>query len=240
MTTNHVADQSTHDTGAPVDASQPEQSQQAEDASRQLLAKARYDAFRLMTEARDEAEMILDEAKAEAAGTKKAAELTAASAAGRADEESNKIIESAREEAAAIVARAHRTAGEQESSEDGDQLEAEHKALSERVSTLRSLASQLEDRFAALAATAGTPAPDRASTPTHPADASQDRAAPIIDYSPVVDPKPKDDAKTPATESDNRESFYNRRSANLPRLGEEGGRSAFNMTRLMREAMETD
>ena len=240
MTTNHVTDQTTHDTRARVDASQGEQSQQAEDASRQLLAKARYDAFRLMTEARDEAETILDEARAEAAGTKKAAELTAASRAERAEEESNKIIESAREEAAAIVARAHRTAGEQESSEDGDQLEAEHKALSERVSTLRVLASQLEDRFAALAATAGSPAPDPASTPTPPTAESQDRAAPAIDYSPAVEPKPKDEATTPAAESDDRQSFYNRRSANLPRLGEDGGRSALNMTRMMREALESD
>ena len=36
-----------------------------------------------------------------------------------------------------------------------------------------------------------------------------------------------------------RGSFYNRRSAKLPRLGDDGGRGALDMTRAMREALDT-
>ncbi len=253
MTTDRVTDHKMHENDTSVDTFDEEKAQQAEDASRQLLAKARYDAFRLMTESREEAETILDEAKAEVAGTKHAAELTAASTAEKADKEAKDIIESAHEEAAAIVASAHRTAGEQRVIADGDQLEAEHQALSDRVSTLRSLASQLEDRFAALASTAGArePEPIPEVTDTHTSDAktpvpeapsAENPAtnAPTIDYSPAVAPKPKDTADSQSANTDERESFYNRRSANLPRLGEDGGRSALNMTRLMRESLEHD
>lgn len=235
MTTKHVTEQSMHDTDTTVGASTADQADQAEDASRQLLAKARYDAFRLMTEARDEAETILDEAKAEAAGMRKAAELTAESTADKADAAAKAIVESAHEEAATIVARAHRSAGEQQPIEDGEQLEAEHKALSERVSTLRALADQLEDRFAALATTVTDPAPE--PTPTSEVATADDSS---IDYAPAVAPQPKATPEDASTDSDHRESFYNRRSAKLPRLGEDGGRSALNMTRMMRETLESD
>jgi len=235
MTTKHVTEQSMHGTDTTVGASVADQTDQAEDASRQLLAKARYDAFRLMTEARDEAETILDEARAEAAGTRTAAELTAESTADKADTAAKAIIESAHEEAATIVARAHRTAGEQQPVEDGEQLEAEHKALSDRVSTLRSLADQLEDRFAALAKTVADPESER--TPTTDVAAADNSG---IDYAPSVAPQTKATREDASTGSDDRESFYNHHSANLPRLGEEGGRSAFNMTRMMRETMEND
>ncbi len=224
--TSHDADESAH--GAV--------SEQAEDASRQLLAKARYDAFRLMTEARDEAETILDEARAEAKGTKDAAEITAASATEKAETRAAEIVESAHQEAATIVAGAHRKAGEEPPVADGAALEAEHKALSERVSTLRTLADQLEDRFAALARTADpTSTEPSSSVQTSPSD------SPKMDYSPAVPPKPKAEPVVETLTSDaDRDSFYNRRSANLPRLGEDGGRSALDMTRAMRQSLETD
>ncbi len=250
MTTKHATDQSVHDTNAHVDESEAEQSQLAEDTSRQLLAKARYDAFGLMTEARNEAEAILDEARAEAAGTRKAAEITAVTVAESAKAEADGIIESAREEAAAIVASAHRTAGEETSPDDSNHLEAEHRALSERVSTLRSLAAQLEERFAALATTAGTPNPEpapeplteQASKPPSVPRTSEtpEKAVPAIDSSPSVADDPKAAQEPAPAETEDRQSFYNRRSAMLPHLGEDGGRSALNMTRMMREALERD
>jgi cell division septum initiation protein DivIVA len=243
MTTKHITDQEVHGSDAAVDPVHPDSTQQAEDASRQLLAKARYDAFRLMTEARDEAETILDEARAEAGGTKKAAELTMESMAEKADSDAAAIIESAREEAATIVASAHRTAGEQRMVEEKDELEAEHQALSDRVSTLRTLADQLEDRFAALAA----PSTENAASEAQARDATTTEdsptpgvSSPTIDYSPSAE-HPTDDEKNAEPEvTAERDSFYNRRSANLPRIGEEGGRSTFDMTRSMRKLMETD
>jgi vacuolar-type H+-ATPase subunit H len=236
MTTKHITEQALHDPDTVVDHA-ARSTQQAEDASRELLAKARYDAFRLMTEARDEAETILDEARAEAAGTKNAAEITAKSVTEKAAGDSAQILESAREEAAGIVASAHREAGEQHSVEDKDELEKEHKALSDRVSTLRTLADHLEDRFAALAESGGkqvTPPEDQVD------DTEGNESPPSIDYTPSVPPPQRDKEESKSEEADERGSFYNRRSANLPRLGEEGGRGAFDMTRSMRQSMETD
>ncbi len=231
MTTKQITDQSTPDSTAPVNGAAAESAESAEDASRQLLAKARYDAFRLMTEARDEAETILDEARAEATQIAEAANTAVEAARDEADVERAAIIESAREEAAAIVASAYREAGERKppATTDAD-LKAEHRALSERVSTLRGLADQLEDRFAALAATA---APD-------PVPASKSKAVPTIDYSPSVDPVSREPKDTVPTEAEDKRSFYDRRSAKLPRLGEDGGRGALNMTRSIRESLESE
>lgn len=238
MTTKHVTNGTTQDVDqsagtAGEEAALDAVAEHAEDASRELLAKARYDAFRLMTEARDEAETILDEARAEATGTTEAAEILANSTAEKAKSQAAAIVESAHEEAATIVAGAHRRAGEETANADGAALEAEHKALSERVSTLRTIADQLEDRFAALAKTADPdPSPSPASKPAN---------VPKIDYSPSVAPKAAvEPAEEAGTTEEERGSFYNRRSANLPRLGDDGGRSALDMTRAMRQSLESE
>ena len=231
MTTDQVTDETTPSAGAELEA--------AEDASRQLLAKARYDAFRLMTEARDEAEQILDEAKAEAAGAKKAAKVAADAVSEKARADAAAIVESAQEEAAAIVATSHRVAGEMNPPGRESALEAEHEALSQRVSTLRTLADQLEDRFAALAQTAGSHRVETAD-PSADASAPEDPSA-VLDYSPSVAPPPRPEVTSePEVPQEERGSFYNRRSANLPRLGADGGRGALDMTRSLRESLETD
>ena len=183
MTTKHITEQEVHGTDVPTDHVDADTAQQAEVASRELLAKARYDAFRLMTEARDEAETILDEARAEAAGTKKAAEITAETVATKAAHDAAVIVESAREEAATIVAGAHRSSVEQRMIEENDELEAEHQALSDRVSTLRTLATQLDDRFAALAA----PAAEVAEPEDAPEEVAPDLRSRTVDSSPSVE-----------------------------------------------------
>jgi vacuolar-type H+-ATPase subunit E/Vma4 len=238
MTTKHMTDDTSHDVDQSTGSVGGEMvveaaTEQAEDASRELLAKARYDAFRLMTEARDEAETILDEVRAEASGKTDAAKILATSTGEKAKAQAAEIVESAHEEAATIVAGAHRRAGEEAAAADGAALEAEHKALSERVSSLRTIADQLEDRFAALAKTAD---PDRAqSTISQPSETTK------IDYSPSVAPNATDEPVVePETPEPERDSFYNRRSANLPRLGDEGGRSALDMTRTLRQSLETE
>lgn len=238
MTTDQTIDGSAAAGEAALDAAADTARQKTEDASRELLAKARYDAFKLMTEASQEAETILDEARAEAAGTVKAAQLSAESTAAKANSDAKKTLIAAKEEAAVLVARAHRTAGEVSVPEDPSTLQAEHRALSERVSTLRTLADQLEDRFAALADTASTLPED---SDTSPATPQPEKATSEVDHEPAVAPRPtKEEPKEFDPPLEERDSFYNRRSANLPRLGEEGGRSAFDMTRSMREALDTE
>jgi hypothetical protein len=234
MTTRQIANQSTDSSGNTADSADGGSRQEVESASRELLAKARYDAFSLMTEARGEAETILDEARAEATGTLTAARITAESTTSKAKANADATKLAALEDAAAIVASAHRTAGEQSPPEDSVALNDEHRALSERVSTLRTIADQLEDRFAALAMTAGI-SPARATDSS--SDATRSNPAPALDYSPSIPTPVKDEvAVTPDEREIERDSFYNRRSANLPRLGEDGGRSALTMTRMLRES----
>ncbi len=230
MTTRQIANQSTDGGGNTADNADVASRQEVESVSRDLLAKARYDAFRLMTEARGEAETILDEARAEATGTLTAARIAAEATATKAKSDADATKLAAIEDAAAIVASAHRTAGEQSQPEDSVALKDEHRALSERVSTLRTIADQLEDRFTALAMTAGT-------SPARAADATRRNPVPVLDDSPSVPTTANDEVAAAPVERDiERDSFYNRRSAKLPRLGEDGGRSALAMTRMFRES----
>ena len=189
-----------------------------DDTAKKVLAKARYDAFRLVTDAREEAESILDEARAEAAAIVHEAEAKAEA-----------IIEEARAEVHEVEAE-HIDDAPNTTSAVSD-LEAEHNELTERVGSLRALADQLEERFAALAATADAAAEEAVDT----------TPGTTLDYSPSV-PAPKrpvvedDDGEVPmGTE---RGSFYSRRSAKLPSIGEAGGKSALDMMRSIRETLE--
>jgi F0F1-type ATP synthase membrane subunit b/b' len=190
----------------------------AADEAKAVLAKARYEAFRLVTDARNEAEEILDQARAEAEAIRNEAEMQAES----------------------IVDAAHLRAGEVtppepsgESAESVAQLEQEHEELTQRVSSLRTLADQLEERFAALAAHATAPRPELEEPPR-----------PVLDYSPSVAAPPPAEATDELDDSTDddvvpeRGSFYSRRSAKLPRIGEAGGQSALDMMRTMRESID--
>lgn len=203
----------------------------ANERAKGILATSRYEAFRLVTDARTEAETIIEEARSEAAGIVKAAEMTATSKIEDAEAHATEIIEAAERQASQPTT----TTLPQADSGTGS-LEAEHRQLSERVSSLRVLADQLERRFAALAATS--------SNGGEPADAPQARRVTTLDYSPSV-PPPSSDVEPiieppPAEEDPVRGSFYSRRSANLPRIGEAGGKSALEMTRSIRRRLEND
>lgn len=196
----------------------------AADEAKQILAKARYEAFRLMTDAREEAEEILEQARAEAASIRNEAELQAES-----------IVDAAHMQADEVRGAAP-PPEPTETAESVAQLEQEHEELTERVTSLRALADQLEERFAALAANAAAPRAELDEPPR-----------PVLDYSPSVPPPPRepqvvvDDADPPSsTESEpaERGSFYSRRSAKLPRIGDAGGHSALDMMRSIREAFD--
>ena len=184
----------------------------------ELLARTRYEAFRLVTEARQEAEEILDEARAEAARILKDAEVQAESIVDAAHVRSKEIIGSAEPDP------------DPQAAEAVANLEHEHEELTQRVSSLRTLADQLEERFAALAATANA---------THPAIEEPPR--PVLDYSPSVPhpvtAKAADAEDEPETE---RGSFYSRRSAKLPRIGDAGGKGALDMMRSLRETFDDE
>jgi len=207
---------------------------EANEEAKQILARSRYEAFRLVTEARDEAETILDEARAEAAGTLKAATITAESKVDAAQIRATQIVEEAESRAASISATSQQAHGSSDGSEhntnDNRALEEEHAELAERVSSLRVLADRLEERFAALAASASISSTEQTDPP--PSN---------FDYSPSVDPQQKVTPESPAEEPiDDRGSFYSRRSAKLPSIGAAGGQSAIDMTRSIRSKLESD
>jgi cell division septum initiation protein DivIVA len=189
----------------------------ADDAARSILAKARYEAFRLMTDAREEAEDILAEARAEADGIRTEAEMQAES-----------IVDAAHMRADEI--RSAPAPEDPHSAESVATLEHEHRELTDRVGSLRLLADQLEERFAALAATANAPHPVIEASPR-----------PILDYSPSV-PSPRTQpvevAEPEAAPAEERGSFYSRRSAKLPRIGDAGGKNALDMMRTIRESYD--
>jgi len=228
--------------------------------AKELLAKARFDAFRMVTDGRKEAESILDEAKNEAARILAAAQETAASVVETAENEAEEL------QSSADGATAEATATESAVAE----LEEERQQLTERVGSLRVLADQLEERFAALATHANTTGlhrddadtadsasvapsepPATATTDASPAAAavpedeaptepSESFVKPVIDYSPAVAPPPK--ASEVEAEADEvpveRGSFYSRRSAKLPSIGEAGGKGALDMMRAIRETFD--
>lgn len=230
------------------------------DEAKEVLAKARYEAFRLMTDARQEAEEILDQARTEGDAIRKEAELQAES-----------IVDAAHTRAEEIRDELEHQAPD-ETSDARNQLEQEHDELTERVSGLRSLADQLEERFAALAQTAARrpsieepprpildyspsvphhepeaqPEPSPEPAPEAPWSAAEADAstAPVLDYSPSVphpSPAPTDESEPDSEpEREERGSFYSRRSAKLPRIGESAGQSALDMMRSIRENFDGD
>ncbi len=203
----------------------------ANEQAKQILASSRYEAFRLVTEARTEAETIIDGARSEAAGVVKAAEMTARSKIESAEAHAADIVRAAEQRASDVTSEtAFPAAGA-----NATALEAEHRDLSERVSSLRVLADQLEHRFAALAVS--TPSGDGA------VEATNRPPVTTLDYSPSVAPSSKVEAPVeipPAEEDPERGSFYSRRSANLPRIGAAAGQSALELTRSIRERLEND
>ncbi len=187
----------------------------ADDEAKSILAKARYEAFRLMTDAREEAEEILAQARTEADGIRTEAEMQAES-----------IVDAAHMRADEI--RSAPVPDDLHSAESVATLESEHRELTDRVGSLRLLADQLEERFAALAATANAPHPVIEQAPR-----------PILDYSPSV-PRttPAAPVEPEAAPSEERGSFYSRRSAKLPRIGDAGGKNALDMMRTIRESYD--
>ncbi|GMR03044.1 MAG: hypothetical protein BMS9Abin20_1403 [Acidimicrobiia bacterium] len=211
--------------------------EQANEEAKQLLAKSRYDAFRLVIEAREEAETILDEARAEAAGTLKAATITAESKIDVAELNAAEIIDKAQERAATVIESAQeRPSTDATPDTTPTALKAEHQELSDQVDSLRALASQLEERFAALAES--TPP---GFTSSELEDSSTGNGKPTLDYSPSVPRNDTSHEPDPVPPKDvDRGSFYSRRSAKLPRIGEAGGKSAFDMTRNIRSKLDAD
>lgn len=228
---------------------------EAHEAAKQIVAKARYDAFRMVTDAREEAESILAEADhGYAPNSSQGTEITHDGEFQTANE---------------ALAQVNTTLQEANSA-----LAAENQSLDDRVQQTRALLTDLETRLARIAAT-----PDPVMTAAHadgisaawpqPIDACPPPPAvepgrkamratatpsqvdlptaeiPLVDtptavldldYSPSVPPLAK--ATEPSDDAAPQDSFYSRRSAKLPHIGERAGEDSFSAIRSMRAGLE--
>jgi cell division septum initiation protein DivIVA len=200
----------------------------------ELLAKAREDADEIFANARREAFMTMTEAR-------KDSETTVA--------EGKQIVEEARREALNIVNEAEeetkRLVAEREAAlaKLRTDYEAESATLIDRINTLRAISDDLLAKTVA----SSRPAAPTAPQPAAPAPAPTAAAAPT-----PQDPPPPNEGRTASdasqaedmpdhdTDGDTpiadriRGSFSGRRSAKLPRIGEEAGRSALAAATAMR------
>ncbi|MEZ5175987.1 MAG: hypothetical protein R2823_07260 [Acidimicrobiia bacterium] len=201
--------------GTDIDASVAEATAKA----KQIIAKARYDAFRMVTDARDEAEAILVDARSSLAD---------------GGEPATDISDLEARHAALVAAN--------------EALSAEHDRLLDQVARTRSLVEQLENRLARIASVTDSPPPPERGDSSHSTNAtavSQTEPAPpprkglTMDYSPSV-PSPRAPETPSKEEATEVGSFYSRRSAKLPRIGTEGERSALSAMRTIRAGLEEE
>lgn len=193
----------------------------AREEAKDIVAKARYDAFRMVTDARNEAEAILQEAET--------ARVTPPDPTSPPD-----------------ITAAELDALEERRAELLTEIEwliVVQARLEGRIDSTRNLLHGLEERLARIAARPtsasrqGTADPSPAGTagPTD-IDVRTDDAAPVppaasttMDYSPSVPhPRRQADVEPAPPESGDTEfgSYYSRRSARLPSIGNKGGQSA--------------
>lgn len=184
-----------------------------------LISRARREAFSLMTEARDDADNSIGEGKA---------------LIGTARDEALRLVEEVQAETERLIAeRTQKLARLREA------YEAESSVLIDRINTLRSIATDLEAKPAAQPTTSPPPT---SPPPPPPNPVSQGQPSPTVEGRTAVASEPERDTDrdpegdTPTAQRI-RESFSGRRSAKLPRIGEEAGRSALAAASAMRAHM---
>ena len=185
----------------------------AKRASDDLVDKAKEEADEILSEARREAFVLMTEARSDADSS-----MT----------EGKAIISAAREEALNVVSEVEAETARLIAERDAaltrlrEEYEAESTTLIDRINTLRSIA----DDLGAKAQAAKTPPPASSPSPTN-----EGRAADAPQTGEVTGHETDGDAPIA---DEVRESFSGRRSAKLPRIGEEAGRSALAAATAMR------
>lgn len=189
-----------------------------------LLSEAQYEAYRLVSEAKETSEAALAEARAEAESTLTSARRESVAILNQIKEEGSKLREAHESDLEAMKRR----------------FEEENAELTERITMLRTVAGDLEKRLQAVARGAledlsdivgqGPAVPARqarAASATPPADAPRQATAETVEPSPEGEREP-------------RGSFYSRRSAKLPHIGENAGKDALAAVSAMRARAQAE
>lgn len=195
----------------------------------EMLDKTRREAFALMKGTRDDAEQSVAAARVQVEAARREADDLLA----EARRETDRLLE----ERKVALERIKRD------------YEAESNAIIDRINTLRSIADDLTVKSALPPVSPPSAEPTGPTDPqpatntrtVDPPSAVESSSAPAPESSPAVDvPVPAaDDGNTPTTDRPSG-SFYSRRSAKLPRLGTEAGRSALAAASAMRTKMHAD
>ncbi len=228
-----------------ADASREEATKEAErivaDAREEattILGEARREAFRLVTEAREDSEHTAAEAQANAARILQNAQEIL----GQARRDSIALIDEIKEESDQLIAERSKALEQMRA-----EYETENADLLTRISELRAIATDLEDRLSAVihpreqrAAAPAAPQPSP-SQPPAPEPESRSAAAsdPIEDKEGSIEidleaPTANPETEEIAPQASPRGSFYSRRSAKLPRIGPDAGRNAIAAINAMR------
>ena len=181
-----------------------------------LISRARREAFSLMTEARNDAENSIGEGKA---------------IIGTARDEALRVVEDIQQETQRLIAeRTSKLARLRE------EYEAESSVLIDRINTLRSIVDDLEAKTLtpATATSQPPPPPPPPSQQEQPSPTGEGRTAVASEPENGIDRESEGEAQTAQRI---RESFSGRRSAKLPRIGDEAGRSALAAATAMRANM---
>lgn len=196
-----------------------------------VLSEARREAFRLVTEARDDAENTAAEAQTNAARITKNAEETR----GATRRDSIALIDEVKDESERLIAERNTVLETMRA-----EYETENADLLERITELRSIAADLENRLSAAlqhhATQDQSPSPSPAPQP-EPRPPTASGPAEDVAGSAQADP---DTPNVPvqhngvAPTAASRGSYYSRRSARLPRLGSDAGRNAIAAINAMR------
>ncbi len=229
MTTETKTDAATTKADPAPDTVVPDTVADAETEASKVLAKARYDAFRMVTDAREEADSILEDARKSAESIIHTAEITAES-----------ITDAARIHAKDIIAARPRTTVP---STTEDPLP---RSIDDQVAELREIAQRIDARFTSLSQAGAlthdelpSSAPD-ADTAVETAEAAspEPNAAVATPTSETEVAQDSDEAFTDPAEHARRGSFYSRRSAKLPSIGDAAGKGALDMMRSIRESFD--
>lgn len=202
----------------------------AQESANKILSEAKYEAYKVLTDAKTEADQITDEARQGAEQAVERARAEAETSVADARREAFTIVSSIKDETERLITE-QRMAADQIAQE----AEEENRELLDRVVKLRAVARDIEARLHAVAVGAIDDILATTSLIESQINANGDLAALVAQRRMVALPGRDREADETPTETETeepredevpvgrRQSFYSRRSAGLPRIGQGQG-----------------
>lgn len=198
-----------------------EATQSARAEAERIISESQYEAFKMLTTAKETAEETLEAARNEVEQLRANAKTEADATLTEARREAISVISEIKQEGTRLIAGREEQLRELEA-----EFEAENTELTIRVNQLRAIAIDLEERMR-LIAQGGLPDLMTLNSEVH--DVVKRELGPMTVTTPVS-------AAEDVEGETGRKSFYSRRSAGLPRIGEEASGSVLTGMSALRAA----